>query len=100
TPLAGTNNDNDINVIKTISKLLLSFINNQLCSVNYIKFNNSGNETHLSVGLIHNSYTLDIDLNIGMKSFIDNKTIIDKYKLFETSLSKTKSEFNFSIVTN
>ncbi|MFO5736256.1 hypothetical protein, partial [Klebsiella pneumoniae] len=35
-----------------------------------------------------------------MKSFIDNKTIIDKYKLLETSLSKTKSEFNFSIVTN
>ncbi|ATN94908.1 hypothetical protein FDJ06_gp331 [Pseudomonas phage SL2] len=100
TALACTNNDYEVNVIKTISKLLLSFINNQICSVNNIKFNNSGNETQLSVGLIHNSYTLDINLNIGMKSFIDNKTIIDKYKLFETSLSKAKNEFNFSIVTN
>ncbi|MFO5742573.1 hypothetical protein ACLBPW_31265, partial [Klebsiella pneumoniae] len=58
----------EFKVIKTVSKLLLSFINNQICSVNNIKFNNSGNETQLSVGLIHNSYTLDIDLNIGMKS--------------------------------
>ncbi|QYV98925.1 hypothetical protein [Pseudomonas phage U1B] len=98
--LACASNDYEVNVIRTISKMLMTFVNDLTCEVNNIQFNNNGSETQLLISLVKNSYLLDISLNIGSSPFISDTAIVDKYKLFVTSQGTFKNDFNFSVINN
>lgn len=85
TILACTKNEYEVEVISSISKLLNMCINTLHFKPTFIILNSFDSSAKLNIKLENNGQLLNISLNIGADSLINNTRLINEYGIIDTT---------------